>query len=111
MARIGYGRTRQEPFDTIKKNLDDDDRVIIFKDKITGKEWYKGFVRRHREISEEAPMQLWKERAVITPEKIENWFQELQDFLDTDVRDPELIRDPSRIYNADESGKWQSFSH
>lgn len=58
MARIGYGRTRQEPFDTIKKNLDDDDRVIIFKDKITGKEWYKGFVRRHREISEEAPMQL-----------------------------------------------------
>ncbi|KAH3860850.1 hypothetical protein DPMN_023773 [Dreissena polymorpha] len=49
-------------------------------------------------------MQLGKERAVITPAKIENWFHELRSFLKDEVQDPDLIRDPSRLYYADETG-------
>lgn len=104
MSRIGYGRTRQELYLTVKKILDDDGRKTPFKDNKPGKDWYKGFVKLHPELAEKTPMQLGKERAVITPAKIENWFRELRAFLSDEVQDPDLITDPSRLYNADESG-------
>ncbi|XP_060556862.1 uncharacterized protein LOC132717417 [Ruditapes philippinarum] len=104
MSRIGYGRTRQELLTTVKKILDDDGRKTPFKDNRPGKDWYRGFVKRHPELTERAPMQLGKERAVITPSKISNWFSELEFFVNNELNDPCLLSDPSRLYNADESG-------
>ncbi len=104
MSRIGYGRTRQELLGTVKRIIDADGRKTPFKDNKPGKDWYYGFVKRHPEIRERTPSKLGKERAVMTPERIERWFKDLRDFLGNEVNDPTLINDPSRIYNADESG-------
>lgn len=104
MSKIGYGRTRQELLVTVKNILDADGRKTPFKDNKPGKDWYYGFCKRHPELSERSPMQLGKERAVITPKRIEAWFRNLRDFLQHEDNDPALIGDPSRIYNADESG-------
>ena len=51
MARIGYGRTRQELANTVKKILDDDGRITPFKENRPGKEWLNGFFRRHPSLT------------------------------------------------------------
>jgi hypothetical protein len=72
MSRIRYGRTRQELLTTVKKIFDNDGRKTPFKDNRPGKDWYRGFIKRHPELTERAPMQLGKQKPVITPSKISN---------------------------------------
>lgn len=104
MAKIGYGRTRKELCQVVKKILDDDGRVTPFKDNVPGKDWLKGFFSRHPQLSLRTTLQLGKERAIISPEKIKNWFADLISYIEEEVKDPGLLKDPSRLYNADESG-------
>jgi hypothetical protein len=74
MGRIGFGRTRNELLDMVKKIMDDDGLKNPFSDNRPGKDWWYAFVKGHPEISERTPEQLGKERAVITPSKVQNWF-------------------------------------
>ncbi|KAH3862986.1 hypothetical protein DPMN_025962 [Dreissena polymorpha] len=37
-------------------------------------------------------------------EKILKWFQDLEEYITKEVGDAYLLHDPSRIYNADETG-------
>lgn len=103
MSKIGYGRSKQELLDIVQKIIQADSRSTRFKDQRPGKDWYYGFMRRHPEISLRSPRQLGKERAVIRPEHIEKWFHDFEAFI-RDTTDPNILHDPSRIYNADESG-------
>ena len=75
MAAIGYGRTRQELLITVKKILDEDGRKTPFKDNKPGRDYYRAFVKRHHSIIERTPMQLGKERAVISNARVSNWYQ------------------------------------
>ena len=104
MAKIGFGRTRDELLDKVQTILKEDGRKNPFKDDKPGKDWYYAFLKRHPVISERAPQQLAKERAVITPGKIENWFKDFANFMSIEVTDTTLWKDPSRWFNADESG-------
>ena len=47
---------------------------------------------------------LGKERAIVSAEKITKWFQDFRQYIEEELGDKELLNDPSRIYNADESG-------
>ena len=49
-------------------------------------------------------MQLSKERAVISPQRITKWFEDFKSFMDEEITDESIFKDPSRWYNADESG-------
>lgn len=104
MAKVGFGRTRNELLDTVKVILQTDGRPNPFKENRPGKDWYYAFVKRHPELGERTPQQLAKERAVITPQKVERWFQEFCDFMAEVIADPSIWNDPSRWFNADESG-------
>ena len=104
MSKIGYGRSRQELIETVQKIVKADGRPNPFTDDRPGKDWFYGFMKRHPQISIRNPRQLGKERAVITPAKIEAWFHDFQHFIDTEVGDKSILKDPSRLYNADESG-------
>ncbi|MEW8547694.1 MAG: hypothetical protein AB2693_29655 [Candidatus Thiodiazotropha sp.] len=84
--------------------MDEDGRPNPFRDNKPGKDWLRGFFGRHSELSLRTTLQLGKERAVISPDKIKRWFGDLEQFLDSEVKDQNLLLDPSRIYNADESG-------
>ncbi|XP_033726756.1 uncharacterized protein LOC117316324 [Pecten maximus] len=104
MAKIGYGRTKNELLETVKKIMDNDGRPNPFSNNKPGKDWYYAFVKRHPELANRTPMQLAKERALITPTKVKYWFRDFKDHMDTEVKDASIFSDPSRWYNADESG-------
>lgn len=104
MSRVGYGRTKQELLDTVQKILNADGRDNPFTDNRPGKDWYIAFMKRHPILSQRQQQQLGKERAVVSPDKVESWFADLKKYLDTEVHDDTLWTDPTRWYNADESG-------
>ena len=104
MSKIGFDRTRQELAVTIKKIIDEDGRPTPFKDNKPGKHWLKGFFGRHPELSIRTTLQIGKERALISSDKVEKWFTDFRSYIENELGDKDLLSDPSRIYNADESG-------
>ena len=104
MSRIGYGRTRQELCGIVKKILHEDGRKTPFIENKPGRQWVRGYFKCHPELTLRTTVQLGKERAVISKQKIHQWFSNFQAYITNEVKDPNLLNDPSRIYNADESG-------
>ena len=78
-----------------------DGRPNPFKNDRPGKDLFYGFMNRHPQISIRDPRQLGKERAYISPAKIKAYFE---NFIVTVVSDRNILKNPSRLYNADESG-------
>ncbi|XP_035678820.1 jerky protein homolog-like [Branchiostoma floridae] len=73
-----------------------------FKEAGPGKKWWRGFKRRHPDISLRSPDQLDKERALMaTPGVIFEYFLMLEDKL-TEANAKN--KNPHVIYNADETG-------
>ena len=97
---IGYGRSRQELANTVKRILDDDERKTPFRDNRPGRSWLNVFFRRHPELSLRTTIQC----ATISPEKINRWFDNLKQYAENEVGDKDLLNEPTRIYNADETG-------
>ena len=60
-------------------------------------------MRRNPELSARKPSLLGKERAVLSSYKLDKWFRELHDYLETEHA-TSVLDTPSRIWNADESG-------
>ena len=101
MAEIGYGRTKEELKDTVKKILDRDGRYVPeFKDNRPGKDWYYLFLRRHPELTERKPESLQISRAMAcSEEKVLKWFNDFEAFIRENG-----IKSPSQIANVDETG-------
>ncbi|CAC5414167.1 unnamed protein product [Mytilus coruscus] len=105
MAKIGYGQTKQQLLYTVKTILDHDGRKTPFKDNLLGKDWLYAFMKRHPEISTRTPQKLGKERALIYWQKIKWWFEDFAKYLTENYEEEiDILKDASRIYNADESG-------
>lgn len=75
MARIGYGQSRAQLQDVVKRILDDDGRKTPFVDNRPGRDWLRRFAKRHPEISERVAEPLGKERALLATEKIDFWLR------------------------------------
>ena len=100
MNEIGYGQTRRQICDTIKKILDKDGRHNPFTDNRPGSHWWYSFVCRNK-LSLRSPSTLESYRAsACTPEKLQTWYHDFEQFLVTNG----LTDEPSRIWNCDESG-------
>ncbi|XP_060602779.1 uncharacterized protein LOC132755864 [Ruditapes philippinarum] len=104
MAKMGFGRTRAEILDTVQCIIKQDGRVCPFVNCRPGKDWYYAFLKRHPELSARSPQQLAKERTIITPKRADQWFSDFLKFMSEEVNDPLLWKDPTRWFNADESG-------
>ena len=63
MASIGYGHTRVQMSEMVKRLLDEDGRPNPFVDNYPGCDWWYGFLRRRPEISLCPPEQLKLSRA------------------------------------------------
>ncbi len=103
MAKIGFGRTREELQDTVKKILDAEGKKSSFEDNRPSRGWYYRFLSRHPEISSKTPQALSKQRAMITADAVQKWMDGLRKFILEEVKDPSLLSDPTRWYNADET--------
>lgn len=96
MAAIGYGQTRSQIKLKVKAILDADGRDNPFKDNMPGHDWFSRFMQRHPQISERMGEALGKERALVTVEKLKEWFKTCKLYID--AQDPELLTDPNRIF-------------
>ena len=101
MSRIGYGRTREQILEIVKKVIDKDERPNPFKHNKPGRKWWKLFKNRHPELVSRVPEPLQLARAkCCTPEAIQAWDAEFDQFLQIHgVKD-----NPQGIWNADEAG-------
>ena len=102
LTKRGFGRTRNDLRDMVKRILDDRGEKTVFKDNGPGKAWIAAFFKRHPELSERMSLALGKERAVVTRESLKSWFEEMK--LNIDSVDPTILTSPDRLFNADESG-------
>ncbi|XP_041477169.1 uncharacterized protein LOC121425224 [Lytechinus variegatus] len=81
----------------------DDKRKTPFKEGMPGKKWLRCFFKRHPELSERKPELLGSERAVVTTEKMDKFYDDLNEYLVT--KDcSSILTSPRRIFNCDESG-------
>lgn len=69
-------------------------------DKLPGKTWYTNFMKRHPELSYKQSEYLNKARASVSEDKIRQWFRHTYTLLGEDA---EVLNDPSRVWNMDES--------
>ena len=100
MARIGYGRTRVQVSEMVKRLLDEDRRPNPFVDNYPGRDWWYGFLKRHPEISLCSPEQLKLSRAsTCSQERLSVWYNDYESFLKKNS-----ISNPDQIWNADETG-------
>jgi len=103
MSKLATAEHGRNFFSTVQKILDDDGRVTPFRDNRPGRTWLDGFFRRHQELSLHTTMQLGKERAIVSAEKIGKWFADFKAYTKDEVGDQDMLTDPTRIYNADET--------
>ena len=105
MTKIGYGKSKQEIEQLVQNIVVADGRETPFKDGRPGKSWWEGFRRRHPNVSWRKPELIGKERAVLTSEKADKWFEGLNTYLRSEVEGGmDIMKDPTRIFNADELG-------
>ncbi|KAJ8049213.1 hypothetical protein HOLleu_01845 [Holothuria leucospilota] len=89
----------------VKKLVDEDERDTPFKNNLPGENWFNQFRLRHPELSERTGEALGKERAILSVKKIEDWFlQYKKNMTEEEEEGKAVMEDPSRIFNADESG-------
>ena len=101
MAEIGYGQTKRQVSEMVKKFLDKDGRPTPFKDNRPGKDWWYTFVRRNPKLSLRSASLLESYRAsACSPEALEKWYVGYEQFLLNNG----LGDDASKIWNGDESG-------
>ena len=100
MAQIGYGQTKRQILEVVKKILDKDGRPNPFADNRPGKDWWYGFLARNKLGMRSASALEGHRASACTEEKLLKWYINYEQFLlSHGVSD-----DPSRIWNCDESG-------
>ena len=104
MSKTGYGRTRHELAGVVKKFIDEDGRANPFLNHKPGRQWLRRFFNRHPELTFRTTVQLGKERAVINKEKLLHWSSDLTAYVHDEIKDERILLDPTRLYNADETG-------
>ncbi|XP_044754185.1 uncharacterized protein LOC123320469 [Coccinella septempunctata] len=102
VSRVGFPVDRSQLLDSVRMLLLKKKRENPFKDNRPGRHWYEGFLRRHPEITRRMTQNLVHSRATLTEVQIRNWFKELEQYFH-DNNLTEILYDPRRIYNADES--------
>ena len=101
MADIGYGQTRRQICEAVKRILDHTKRSNPFTENRPGKDWWYGFLRRHPKVAMRQPQALQASRAsACTAEVLDKWFHEFEQFL----LQHDLLDKPNCIWNCDESG-------
>ncbi|KAL8584634.1 hypothetical protein ACOMHN_002363 [Nucella lapillus] len=102
LSRRGFGRTKKDLKDMVKRILDERGAKTVFTDNRPGKDWMLAFFKRHTVVSERMAQPLGRERAVVTRDGLSAWFGDMKEYVDG--IDPTLLSCPERIFNADESG-------
>ena len=101
MSRIAFCQTTDTLLDKVKEIVTALNIPNPFTDNRPSAHWYKLFMSRHPELSQRQPQLLSRERAGVTREGLDTWFEECKEYVDG--KDPTIWNEPNRIYNCDET--------
>lgn len=100
-AKMGFPISKDGLFDSVKKIIDKSKTESLFKNNRPGKTWFRNFMKRHPELTEKKAEYVNRARGSVTESKIRDWFNEVTLLLGPDVN---VLSDPRRVFNMDESG-------
>ena len=100
MAHRGFGCSKDDLLDTVKKLVDGDGRTAPFNDNRPGDKWYRGFMDRNPQIPLRITRPLDKKRAKISSADLDEWFTGYEKF----PHNQGLQNRAAQIWNCDESG-------
>ena len=103
MARIGFGQTKEQLFGKAQQLVTQLGIATPFPNGRPMDNWYRCFMNRYPELSKRQPMILSKKRAGISREAVNQWFDELHEYI-TDIGHGDILTQPTRMFNADETG-------
>lgn len=102
MPKKRFPINRDSLLDSVQKIIIDQKIPNPFTDNRPGKKWYHAFLKRHPNIVEKIPENLSLARDNVSEKDIRHWFQEVETYLkENNLED--ILTDPTRIFNADES--------
>lgn len=102
-AKKGFPVKRQTLIETVGDVVKEDGRETPFTDGTPGRKWFSAFMKRHPSVSERHAESINAARARVTEKHIREWFEELRTYLESENA-LDILDNPSRIFNADESG-------
>lgn len=103
LAKAGIPINKYDLLDTVAELAKDLDINHRFPGGKPGIRWYLSFLKRHPNISIREPEAINKAREAIKERSIRKWFSDLHTFL-VERNALDILDDPSRILNADETG-------
>lgn len=74
-----------------------------FKNHLPSKKWFRDFLKRHKDVTFRVPEALTRASANVSENNLRNWFKNVESFLEN-KGNIDLLQQPSRIFNIDESG-------
>ena len=74
MAHRGFGCSKDDLLDTVKKLVDGDGRTTPFNDNRPGDKWYRGFMDTNPQICLCSTRPLDKKHAKISSADLDEWF-------------------------------------
>lgn len=103
LANRGFPRKKEDIQTCVQDFLRANPRSNPFKDNRPGDAWFKAFLKRHPNISIRTSEGVTNASACVSELDIKKWFDEIQQYLiEENLND--VIQDPRRIFNADETG-------
>ncbi len=77
--------------------------VEVVLDNLPGRSWYNSFLHRNPKISLRQPESVTDASSKVSESDIRRWFKQIEDYC-VENECEEALKDPTRIYNADETG-------
>nr|CAH7743641.1 unnamed protein product [Callosobruchus chinensis] len=102
-ASKGCPRKANDLKNSVQRFLFANPRPNQFKDNRPGEGWVNGFLKRHPEISKRTSEGVTSASACVSEQDIRNWFTNIREYIKQKGLQ-EVLEDPSRIFNSDESG-------
>nr|XP_054771780.1 uncharacterized protein LOC129279702 [Lytechinus pictus] len=103
MTKVGLGQTKENIKDVVKNMIDKDGRKTPFTNNRPGDKWFGRFLTRNPRLVFRKSQPIGKERAIVTPGRIDRWFKELEAYLE-EVGAMSILFEGRRMFNCDESG-------
>ncbi|XP_039297928.1 uncharacterized protein LOC120354627 [Nilaparvata lugens] len=104
MAKKGIPVEPRQLLDAVEEIMKKDGRQNPFNEGRPGRKWIDLFFKRHPDISLRKPEALGIGRSLVTEKSIRKWHDDLKQYIIEITGNTDLLDDPKRILNGDESG-------
>ncbi|KAF6213605.1 hypothetical protein GE061_011326 [Apolygus lucorum] len=101
-ASKGFPRRKLDIASSVAGFLQLDGRANPFSGGIPGKSWFKGFFKRHPQLSLRTSESVTQASACVTQEDLFKWFDQIEAYLKNNDYF-KILEDPRRVFNSDES--------